>query len=110
MTGASAGIGASTAELFAKCGSNVVLMARRADKLQAVKAKCEAAHKESGLKKGGKVVVIEADMQKNEHLDAIPGKLEGLEVDMSVCMVVDWQVMYKLIRVSLTVLSTMLVW
>ncbi|KIR53303.1 malonic semialdehyde reductase [Cryptococcus gattii Ru294] len=84
VTGASAGIGASTAELFAKCGSNVVLMARRADKLQAVKAKCEAAHKESGLKEGGKVVVIEADMQKNEHLDAIPGKLEGLEVDILV--------------------------
>ncbi|KAE8538132.1 hypothetical protein D1P53_006199 [Cryptococcus gattii VGV] len=82
VTGASAGIGASTAELFAKCGSNVVLMARRADKLQAVKAKCEAAHKESGLKEGGKVVVIEADMQKNEHLDVIPGKLEGLEVDI----------------------------
>lgn len=88
MTGASAGIGASTAELFAKCGSNVVLLARRADNLQAVKAKCEAAHKESGLKEGGKVVVIEADMQKNEHLDAIPTKLEGLEVDMSVHTIV----------------------
>ncbi|OWT42194.1 malonic semialdehyde reductase [Cryptococcus neoformans] len=83
VTGASAGIGASTAELFAKCGSNVVLLARRVENLQAVKAQCEAAHKESGIK-GGKVVVIEADMQKKEHLDAVPTKLEGLEVDILV--------------------------
>lgn len=89
MTGASAGIGASTAELFAKCGSNVVLLARRVENLQAVKAQCEAAHKESGIK-GGKVVVIEADMQKKEHLDAVPTKLEGLEVDMSVHKIVGW--------------------
>ncbi|WVQ71411.1 hypothetical protein IAR50_000947 [Cryptococcus sp. DSM 104548] len=84
ITGASAGIGAATAELFAKTGANLVLLARRADNLQAVKAKAEAAHKQSGLKEGGKVVLIEADIQKKEDVDAVPGKLEGLEVDILV--------------------------
>ncbi|WVQ77973.1 hypothetical protein IAT38_000054 [Cryptococcus sp. DSM 104549] len=84
ITGASAGIGASTAQLFAKCGSNLVLLARRADNLKAVKAQCEAAHKESGMKEGGKVVLIEADMQKTADLDGVLGKLEGLEVDILV--------------------------
>ncbi|ODN99266.1 hypothetical protein I350_07426 [Cryptococcus amylolentus CBS 6273] len=84
ITGASAGIGAATAELFAKTGANLVLLARRADNLKAVKAKIEAAHKESGLKEGGKVVLIEADIQKKEDVDAVPSKLEGLEVDILV--------------------------
>ncbi|GFZ46297.1 3-hydroxy acid dehydrogenase [Saitozyma sp. JCM 24511] len=82
ITGASAGIGASTALLFAKAGSNVVLVARRADKLQSVKELCLAAYKEAG--KPGKVVVIEADMQKRGDIEGILGKLEGLKVDILV--------------------------
>lgn len=81
ITGASSGIGASTAILFAKAGSNVVILARRAQNLADVKAKCEAAFKEFGHKEG-KVVTIEADMQKREHLNSITDKLEGLKVDM----------------------------
>jgi len=80
ITGASAGIGASTAILFAKCGCNLVLIARRADKLADVKAKAEEAY---GSKKG-KVVCIGADMTKPKELDAIVGKLEGLKVDFLV--------------------------
>ena len=82
ITGASAGIGASTAVLFAKAGCNVVLVARRADKLQEVKKLAEAAHKEGGAKEGGKIVCVEADMQDRKALDAIPTKLEGLTVDL----------------------------
>lgn len=77
ITGASAGIGAATAKLFAKAGSNLVLTARRADKLAEVKKEAESLG-------GGKikVVVIEADMQNRGDLDGILGKTEGLEVDM----------------------------
>ena len=67
--------------LFAKAGSNVVILARRANNLSEVKAKCEAAYKEFGHK-DGKVVTIEADMQKREDLNSITSKLEGLTVDM----------------------------
>jgi 3-hydroxy acid dehydrogenase/malonic semialdehyde reductase len=77
ITGASAGIGAATAKLFARAGSNLILTARRADKLAEVKAEAESLGK-------GKVVVIEADMQKREDLDAILGKTEGLTVDILV--------------------------
>jgi 3-hydroxy acid dehydrogenase/malonic semialdehyde reductase len=63
--------------LFARTGCNLVLTARRADKLAEVKAKCEEA-----LGGKGKVLVIEADMTKREDLNGILGKLEGLKVDM----------------------------
>ncbi len=76
ITGASAGIGASTALLFAKVGCNLVLLARRANNLAEVKAKCEAVNSKA------RVVIIEADMTKREHLDGVVGKLEGLKVDM----------------------------
>ncbi len=43
VTGANSGIGAATARLFAREGANVVLAARRADKLSDVCAEIEAA-------------------------------------------------------------------
>lgn len=82
ITGASAGIGASTALLFSRAGTNVVLVARRADKLAEVKAKCLEALKTSPAGEKGRVVVIEADMQERKSLDGVVGKLEGLEVDL----------------------------
>ncbi|KAL1411199.1 hypothetical protein Q8F55_002150 [Vanrija albida] len=80
---ASSGIGASTAELFAKAGSNVVLLARRRANLDEVKAKCEAAHAEGGYS-GSKVVVIEADMQDRKALDTVLDKTDGLKLDVLV--------------------------
>lgn len=82
ITGASAGIGASTAHLFSRAGSNVILVARRADKLAEVKAACEKALAQSPAGGKGKVVVIEADMSKRESIDGVLGKTEGLQVDM----------------------------
>ena len=77
ITGASSGIGAATAILYSKCGANVVLVARRADRLAEVKTKCEAAN-------GGKrkVLVIEGDMSKKEDIEGVVPKLNGLQVDM----------------------------
>lgn len=50
MTGASAGIGAATAVLFAKAGANLVLLARRQNLLDEVKASAEAGAAEFGQK------------------------------------------------------------
>lgn len=77
VTGASSGIGAATAKLFATFGANLVLVARRVDRLAEVKDEC--------LKAGnGKntVEVIAADMAKKEDIDGIIPKLNGKQVDM----------------------------
>jgi NAD(P)-dependent dehydrogenase (short-subunit alcohol dehydrogenase family) len=53
VTGASAGIGAGTAELFAKEGAAVVITARRADKMEALAETIRQA--------GGRVLVVPGD-------------------------------------------------
>ncbi|HEY7790726.1 MAG TPA: SDR family oxidoreductase [Vicinamibacterales bacterium] len=53
ITGASAGIGATTAELLARQGMSVVLVARRREALEAVAAAC-----------GGRALVVVADVTK----------------------------------------------
>ncbi|GBE82303.1 NADP-dependent 3-hydroxy acid dehydrogenase [Sparassis crispa] len=84
ITGASAGIGAATAILFAKGGSNLVLCARRADALKSVADACIAAHKETGLQQGGKVTAIQLDVadkvQVASLLDKIPPELRQVDV------------------------------
>ncbi len=54
VTGASSGLGERFAEVMAENGAAVVLVARRADRLAAVKARIETA--------GGRAVAIEADV------------------------------------------------
>jgi 3-oxoacyl-[acyl-carrier protein] reductase len=54
VTGASSGLGVRFAEVLAEAGAAVVLAARRADRLVAVKARIEAA--------GGRALAIEADV------------------------------------------------
>ena len=54
ITGATAGIGEATAELFAREGASVVLAARREEKLAQVAARIEAA--------GGTALAVTADV------------------------------------------------
>ena len=77
ITGASGGIGASTAELFAKAGCNLILLARRAEKLQEVKQRCQAANKLGGSGKGGSVLTLTVDVAKRAELDALLAKIKG---------------------------------
>ncbi|KAL7422160.1 hypothetical protein Q5752_002805 [Cryptotrichosporon argae] len=83
ITGASSGIGASTALLFARAGAHVVLLARRADALADVQTRVRAAHAEAGYE-GNKVVVVQADVGDRKALDGVLGQTDGLEVDILV--------------------------
>ncbi|MFI8379537.1 SDR family oxidoreductase [Leeuwenhoekiella sp. NPDC079379] len=58
VTGASSGIGEATAKTLAKAGANVVLSARRTDRLKELKETIE--------KEGGKAHVITADVTSKE--------------------------------------------
>ena len=59
ITGASAGFGRGTAYAFAKEGANLVITARRADRLQEVKERCESEY-------GVKVVFYAGDAREEE--------------------------------------------
>ncbi len=62
VTGASSGLGARFAEILAENGAAVVLVARRADRLAAVKARIEQA--------GGRVFAVEADVRERAAMQA----------------------------------------
>lgn len=84
VTGASSGIGAATAVLFAKGGSNVIVTARRADALQKVVERCIAAHKEAGAQCGGQFVAIPLDVSDKNQVasfpDSIPAGLRSVDI------------------------------
>ncbi|MGB6618990.1 MAG: glucose 1-dehydrogenase [Xanthobacteraceae bacterium] len=62
VTGASSGLGARFAEVLAENGASVVLAARRADRLAALKARIE--------KSGGRALVTEADVRDRAAMRA----------------------------------------
>ena len=62
VTGASSGLGARFAEILAANGAAVVLVARRADRLDAVKSRIE--------KSGGRAVAVEADVRDRAAMQA----------------------------------------
>lgn len=75
ITGASGGIGLSTALLFARTGTNVILCARRKDALDKAVKQCEEAYKAQGSvaagSKGGKFAAIVMDMRDRKSMDKI---------------------------------------
>ncbi len=63
ITGGNSGVGAATAELFAKEGAKVVITARRLPQLEEVAEKIRAI--------GGEVLVVQADVSKAEDAENV---------------------------------------
>ncbi|HEV2566385.1 MAG TPA: SDR family oxidoreductase [Microvirga sp.] len=76
VTGASSGIGRSTARLFAQEGANVVVTARRSDALNALVAEIERA--------GGRAIAVAGDIRDEvlaqTLVDTAIGRFGGLDI------------------------------
>ncbi len=79
ITGASSGIGKACAEQFARFGVNLVITARRMDRLKMVADELSSQY-------GVKCIPIQLDVQSNEEVEAVFKKLEEdkIEVDILV--------------------------
>ncbi|GAA5885981.1 hypothetical protein JCM6882_004221 [Rhodosporidiobolus microsporus] len=75
ITGASGGIGAATAILFARAGSNLILTARRQAQLDEVAAAAKKAHAEGATGTGGKFVTLTLDMTDKKAVQGILGRI-----------------------------------
>ncbi|KAH8117408.1 NAD-binding protein [Phellopilus nigrolimitatus] len=78
ITGASGGIGAATALLFAKAGSNLILLARRAEALQKVLEEVKA------VQGSGKVASLQLDVSDKAQVaslwEKVPKDLRNVDV------------------------------
>src|SRR5215813_8458965 len=67
ITGASAGLGAATAREFARCGAQVMLVARQRDRLEAqVQAICAA---------GGQASALQADLAEPSQVEELASQV-----------------------------------
>ncbi|HET6505758.1 MAG TPA: SDR family oxidoreductase [Baekduia sp.] len=77
VTGASSGIGADLARQLAARGHNVVLVARRPDRLEALAGELRDAH-------GVRAEALACDLTDPDATDALPGRIEALGLEVSV--------------------------
>jgi uncharacterized protein len=77
VTGASSGIGESFARLLAAGGCDLVLVARRADRLNDLAAGLRDAHKVD-------VTVLPADLTTDEGIEVVAGRLSGAPTELLV--------------------------
>ncbi|MBW0545097.1 hypothetical protein O181_084812 [Austropuccinia psidii MF-1] len=84
VTGASGGIGAATAILFARAGANVLITARRESKLAEVKELAEKANRDGGTNRGGKIHTMALDVQDPKSieslLDRAPADIKTIDI------------------------------
>ncbi len=66
ITGASSGIGEATARLLAAEGANVVLAARRKERLLQLQTHIQAG--------GGQALIVETDVSRRDHMEALAHK------------------------------------
>ena len=74
ITGASSGIGAAAAKAFARCGENLIIIARRAELLQSLKDEIAQIAPESD------VVIKICDLARSEKVLALWGELKSYEL------------------------------
>jgi len=83
ITGASSGIGQATAILFARAGSNLILLARREDALRKVAEQASAAHKDSGFA-GGEISTVTLDVSNRDAVknlwSKVPERLRRVDI------------------------------
>ena len=77
ITGATAGIGKSTAVEFAKHGYNLVITGRRQDRLTELKAELEKNHQ---IKVIDLCFDVREEMQVNKAIDALPVDFKNIDV------------------------------
>jgi len=70
--------------LFAKAGSNLILLARRTDALNTVANACIDARKQFGTQQGGKIATLQIDVsdkvQVASAMDKIPEDLRAIDI------------------------------
>lgn len=77
ITGASSGIGKACAEQFASLGANLIIAARRMDRLQTLA-------KELSSKFDIKVIPFQLDVQSHEQVEAVFKQLEKDKIDIDI--------------------------
>ncbi len=75
ITGASSGIGKSCAEALAKDGKNLILIARRMEKLEEIKKQLESEH-------GVDVLIYQADVRDDGQVDEFFNQIADKPIDI----------------------------